>query len=471
MGKTKITKMLRAGTALVLAGALCGCSVKVNTNSEPKPDAVVAHSTSGSDDELQVTYEMFGKEYKYYLVNSGITDDTLENVAETCKTQREKIIQYLVNEQIIVQKAKELGVYDLTEEEQKAVDDEFDEKIKEQIAYFGNKAEQEAEQEANASQSESESGAESQTASEAESEADSASSDTSGETSAAESQSILSDEEKETRGNEMLDEMLSKCGMTRDDLYWWAKSSKITEKLKTKLGESVTREDAEKEFEGAVEQAEELYKSDPDKYLNNGYSDIWLPEGSRLVKHVLLGFDNDTKTELQTLRNDGKDDEADKLREEKAEGLKSKREEVEKKLDEGADIDDLVKEYSDDAQGSLMYPDGYTVIPNTNRYMEEFQAAAFVPEKIGGKTTCVTDYGVHIMVYTGDAKVSDESKKSFIDYVFEQLKLREYSLKMQEWGEDYAFEIDYETLRIDDSAAESSASEANSDDTAVPTDE
>lgn len=466
----KKTKILRAGTAILLAGALCGCTIKMNTKKEPKPDAVVAFSKTGAE-ELKVTYEAFSKEYKYYLVNSGITDDTLESVADTCKVQREKVINYLIDEQVIMQKAKELGVYELTEEDQKAVEDDFAEKIKAQVEYFGDQAEKEAEQQTSAAQSENQNDEHADVKTESTGESasetgdesasgETASNVTSEDTSGTESKSVLSDEEKESLGNDMLDDMLEKCGMTRDDLYAWAKNSKIIEKVREKLGENVTREDAEKEFENFKKQAEELYKSDVGSYQQQGYSDIWLPEGSRLIKHVLLGFDNDTLTQIQDLRKDGKDDEADKLRAEKAEALKSKREEVEKKLDGGEKLDDLIKEYSTDATGSMMKPDGYTVIPNGTQYMQEFQDAAFVPEKIGDRTTCVTDYGVHIIVYTGNAEISEKSANSFVDYMLEQLKLREYADKIEEWDKEYVFEIDYAALRIDDPAKESSVPES-----------
>ena len=273
----------------------------------------------------------------------------------------------------------------------------------------------------------------------------------------------MTDEEKEEIGNQKLDEMLEKCGMTRDDLRWWAQSSKITEKLQADVGNVVERSTAEEEFKNVQAEAERLYKEDMTKYTQGGYDQIWLPENSRLIKHVLIAFDDEVSKEIYTLRLEGSDDEADKKRAEAAEKLRSKQEEVEKKLDDGSKIDDLIKEYSADASGSAAYSDGYTVIPNGTTYMEEFQEAAFVPEKIGDRTTCVTDYGVHIMVYAGDAEISDESIKAFTDYLHEQLKLKEFTDKMSEWAEEYAFEIDYETLKLDDPAKDESSEATVSD--------
>lgn len=453
MEKKTLKKILCSGTALVLAGALCGCSIKFGVNKEPKLDAVVAKATNGENyEEMKITYEDFRKEYKYYLVNSKIEDDKAEDVAATCKQQRTKIINYLINEQVYLQKAKEMGLYELTEEEQKEVDEDVESKIAQQIKYYGEQAEQELIKQ-------SESNTESASASDSSGDTSAESNDTSGEqTSETESVPSMTDEEKEQKGSEMLDSMLSQCGMTRDDLHWWAQSSKIYEKLKAKLGENVSYEDAEEKFKEYQAQAEKLYNSDVDTYQQQYMDQVWLPEGSRLIKHVLLGFDSETQSEIKNLRNDGEDEKADKLRAEKAEELKSKQEEVEKKLDDGEDISKLITEYSADATGSMMYPDGYTVIPNSNQYMEEFQKAAFVPQKIGERTSCVTDYGVHIMVYVGDAKVSEETLKAYTDKIYELLQQNEYAEKMSEWTKEYDFDIDYDALRIDAPTDESSVS-------------
>lgn len=419
----KIRKTAGTITAIILACSLCGCrvefddstatssgseiSVTVNAGIEPRRDTVVAHSTNGSGEEIEITYDDFRKEYMYFLVNNGVSNDNSAEIAEQCRSRRATLINTLINEQVIMAKAKELGLYEFTAEEQQAVDEEYNSRISQQIEYYVQQ-------------------------------------DGGSETSA------MSDEEKQTFGDKKLDDMLRACGMTRNDLRWWATSNKIGEKLQEELGKPVTRAQAETEFKEIQKNAEELYKSDVSSYEQQGLAQIWLPEGSRLIKHVLLGFDDDTITELRALRADKKDDEANKLREDKAKALKSKQDEVEKKLDDGANIDDLIKEYSADASGSAATPDGYTVLPNGTTYVSEFQQAAFVPKKIGERTVCATDYGVHIMVYTGDASVAEESVKYYTDYIEQELTNRKFVEKMNEWREEYDFEINYEALRIDE---------------------
>lgn len=430
MKKTQFTKILRSGAAVLLACALCGCSVKVGTKKEPRSDLVVAHATGGENHEdMQITYEQFRKEYWYVLVNSDIHDDTNldEYLDAQCKAQRGKAIQYLINEQVIVYKAQELGVYELTAEEQAQVDKEYDDMVAAQIKKWGQAAAAEL-----------------------------AASETSGEdqeTSAPE----LSDEEKEKLGREKLDNMLSECGMTYDDLKRWAQSSKIADKVYDAVVKDIPQSEVDKGFQELVDEAKSMYANNKNTYFQMGYSEVWLPEGSRLVKHVLLGFDDDKKQEIHSLRVDGKDEEAEKLREEEAAKLEEKRQEVEQKLDDGAKLEDLIAEYSADKEGSEANPDGYTVVPDDIRWMSEFTKGAFVPEKIGDRTVVVTDYGVHIMIYAGDAKTNDVMKTQVEKLILNNLKNEKYTKTLNEWLEEYAYEIDYAALRIDDPNAETSS--------------
>lgn len=434
---SKASKIFRAGVALFLAGALCGCSMKFGTRTEPKLDKVVAYATGGEDiDDLNITYEEFRKEYKFILANSGIDDDTKESIAAACKQQRSTIINTLIVQKIYARLAKEMGVSELTDEEQQEIDEEHEKTVESFIKQLGERAEQELEE------SQASGGSDGETSEEETSETSAPS---------------MTDEEKREAGSKKLDEILEKAGMDREDMREWEVTAKIVEKVQNAIYNSVDRADAEKKLKDLQSEGEEYYNSEISKYEQGGYSQVWLPDGSRLIKHVLLAFDSDTQTQIRSLRSEEKDDEADKLRTEKAEELKSKQEEVEKKLDDGENIDDLINDYSADKAGSANYPNGYTVIPNGTTYMEEFQKASFVPKKIGERTICVTDYGVHIMVYAGDAKVSDEDLKYAVDTLYANMGSEELDKIFTERVEEYAFEIDYDALRLDKPAEESSA--------------
>lgn len=424
MKKKQFAKILRAGAAVLLAGALCGCSIRFGTRKEPKMSAVVAHATGGENSEdMKILYEAFRREYWYVLINSEIYDDTNldEYLDAQCKAQRGKAINYLINEQVIMQKAKEFGVYELTAEEQAEVDKEYEDMVARQIQIFGEKAAAEL--------------ADPETGEAAE----------------------LSDEEKEKLGKEKLDKILSDSGMTYENLKWWAQSSRIADKVYDVVVKDIPDSEVDKGLQELVEEAKTMYASDLSVFFQMGYSEVWMPEGARLVKHVLLGFDSEKTQEIYALRKEGKDEEADKLRDEEAAKLEEKRQEVEQKLDDGAKLDDLIAEYSADKAGSAAYPDGYTVVPDDTRWMPEFTKGAFVPEKIGDRTVAVTDYGVHIMVYAGDAKLSANALEQFRPMILNGLQQEKYSNTVKEWTDEYAYEIDYAALRIDDPNAEATS--------------
>lgn len=423
----KIKKILSAALAAAMALSLCGCSVKVGTNKKVKDSAIVAQAKGegySGNEELRVTYGDFKKEYMYYLKSQGITDDSAEEVAQQCSERRATIINYLINEKIMLDKAKELGCGTLTSEEMDEVEAEYNEQIAEQVEYFG------------------------------------------GAYDLGTSPTVEAGTAQSRSGDEIFDEYLADCGLTRDDLLMWQVNSAITNKVIEEVTKDISIEysEAETEFNNIADSIKELYESDVYEYeTGSGYTSLWLPEGARHIKHVLLSFDSDFITELRTCRQNNDDEGANRLREQKAEEMQAQTDEIINMLDNGADIDELIVEYSGDSSGSLVNPDGYVLVPNGESYMAEFQQAAFELENVGDYKTCVTDYGVHIVMYASDAKVSDEEVKEFTDYLYDTLtqnKKNEYfSELLNQWKKDYAFEIDYDAIKIDE-PSESATEEA-----------
>lgn len=414
----KLGKILRSAVAVISAAIICtGCSVEFGTNPEVQKEKInkeiIAKPTQGEFiDEMAITYGDFNKQYTYILNLYNIEDDTDADVAEACTAQRQYIIDNLITNRIILRKAKEFGVAELTEEELAEAQKTTDAQIEQQIEYFSGLA------------SYSDLGLEE-----------------------------ITDEVRHQRGSEELDKFLEKCGMTRDDLLEWSKEYIISTKVLDKAVESITRADAEAKAKELISRVKTLYETETVTYETQGYTDLWVPDGSRLIKHVLLGFDDALQAQITTYRNNSDDEGADKLREEGAKELETKIAEVQQKLDEMDEgkisFNDILLDYSADATGSSLYPDGYVVVPNGARYMKEFQEAAFVPEKIGDRTVCVTDYGVHIMIYAGDAKADEQAISDFVDTAYGNMKEEEFQRLLQEWKDFYNYEIDREKLRLD----------------------
>lgn len=404
----KLKKVITAVCAAFCAAALAGCSVKFGTNATVDPKLVVAKPTRLCfTDELNITFEEFNKEYLFYLNSSGIEENSSNS--EQCESLRDSIINNLIYDKVMLLKAKEYGCDKLTEEETKEIKEEFDNQIKEQIKTFGDEADY---------------------------------SDLSSDTT-------VTDEMKLERGEKEFNKMLESCGMTRDDIYAWIESYKISQKLLDHFKSEVDIKEAEDALNDYIEEIKEIYNKSVSDYEKGDYSLFWAPEGSRRIKHVLLGFDDETVAAIKKYREDKNDEAADALRTQKAAEFADKQAEVEKAIDNGDKWDDILLKYSADASGSSMYPDGYLVIPNGTSYVKEFQEAAFVPEKIGDRTTCVSDYGLHIMIYAGSGEVSQEARDDIVEYLHYNISQNKYSEQMNKWVEEYAFEINHEAIRLE----------------------
>ena len=90
---------------------VCGCSVRSSS------DAAWPTGKVSDKKALTVSYDAFSREYKYWLLVNQIPDDTADEVKDKCRSQRESIINYLVNEKIVLEQAKNYGVDQFTDEE------------------------------------------------------------------------------------------------------------------------------------------------------------------------------------------------------------------------------------------------------------------------------------------------------------------------------------------------------------------
>lgn len=413
-----IKRAITCAAAVVMMTAACGCSIKVGTNRQPGDSEIMARpGGSGAEnaDELSVNYLSFKKEYLYWLRSMGITDDSDETVAEECAQRRSLIINYLINEQIIADKARKMGIT-FTEEELSALEEEYNANIEEQIAYFGQLA----------------------------------------DFGTADADSI-SDSEIRARGEQLFDEYLADCLLTRDDLLMWQRSELLTQKVKDEVTKdtAIDRSEAEQTLEEYISGIEEAYNEDPFNYEYNmdSYSSFWVPEGTRRIKHILIKFSDSAADEITDCRRNGDDESADSIREKALESKLDEITEIKNMLDNGSDFDELAQQYSEDS-GLAAYPDGYLVIPDGTTYLEEFQQAAFELENIGDYTLAGTDIGWHIVLYAGDARVDPEQLEQYTDYIYEELNANaaeiKFSQTLEEWKAEYAYEIDYTALKIDE---------------------
>lgn len=412
-------KKLTAAAVAAMTAMTCGCSVRSSS------DAAWPTGAVSDKKALTVSIDSFQKEYKYWLSEQKILDDTAEEVAEECAQQRSTIINYLINEQIVVDQAAKLGVT-LTEDDQNEVDENYNQLIEQSIEGFK-------------------------------------SSVNAGDTTEADGEAaILEAAEK------LFDENLAACGMTRDDLLISLRNIKLTQKLKERLAEDdpVEYSDAEAQYDQIIAGIQQVYENSPADYEQDlYYKYYWLPDNSRLIKHILIKFDSDDSTEITACRQNNDEAGADKAKAAALEKLRPEVEQIKEQLDNGADFDELAKQYSEDP-GLESYPDGYLVVPNGSSYYAEFQQGAYELENIGDYKMVGTDLGWHIIQYASDAVITEENKQAMRDALFQNLQENAadnaYYDKMKQWREEYAYDIAYIALDIEEPAetAESAASAA-----------
>lgn len=433
-----LRKIIRSAAAVVSAALMCvsmaGCSVEFGTSPSANDKKTAAKPTGGENTKgMEITYLDFRKQYSYFLEINDIEDDTAEEYADICTEQRNEIIDSLISTKIIIREAENAGLA-LTEDEISEAKANTDEQIDSIIESFGNNAD--------FSDSDSEE---------------------------------ITDEMRRARGEEEFNKLLEDCDITRDDLYIWTEEYLLATKLVDEVTKDITREQAKAKVDEFTDKIKEIYEEATLTYEQNGYYEMWVPEGSRLIKQVLIGFDDSVQVLISAYRSNGDDETADKIREDAAKELEEKAAEVQEKLDEMDEgkitFNEIILEYSADSASSSAYPDGYVVVPNGEYYAKEFQEAAFVPEKIGDRTVCVSDEGIHILIYAGDAEANADFIEAFVDNAYGNLKNETFQAKLEEWRTLYSYEIDRELLRLDfkletsDASGEPDSSSSSSDPT------
>lgn len=368
-------------------------------------DTVIASPGNGAT-EMDISFDAFLKEYKYFLYGTGLTDDTNEAYAETLRERREYIVKYLINEQIINAKFDEYGL---------TLTDEDMEKIK---------ADAESSKQQVISQLSS--------------------------TIASSSPVELSEEEIKEQAQAQYRATLEAGGLTDEDIVSWQTTTEKQNRLAEIINKDVTVEysEAEDKFAMVQENAKSQYEESPETFNTTTYGSIWLPEGTRSIKQILIMFDENTLNEVSDLRVSGDDEAADALRAERAAMLEEELAEVKAKIDAGEEFEALMNEYSDDGDTTV----SYTVAPKTGMYVPGFAECVLAIEEIGGVSVCLTDYGYHIIKYIGDAVVSEEAIKESTDQLYEYLKeaylSSNFNKKMTEWLNEYNYTIDRELLLL-----------------------
>ena len=385
--------VLLSGCALVTVdSAKDNARVIVDVNGETVNKAVIKAAV---DNQIS-TYEYYNQLYSSYY---GISD--LYSTDEATITA--EVIDIYVNQLVSQQKAKELGLYEMTEEEQAEIDttgkENYDTFIQSVISTYmpGSTLE--------------------------------------GDELTAAAEKYVADNAVTTVDGRS----------TLADFVASAADAKAVEKLSDYIIKdvAVTDEEIQADFDAKVESAKADYEADPNAYgtaVNGGSTVYYAPAGYRMVKHILVKVsdeDSAVTTEKQAALSTAKSaltdaqsaldtaaEDADKT------ALQAAVDEAQKAVDEaqaaydeaqaaglanakaiadgiytqltaeGADFDTLLA----DNNGDSGQPEaGYAIREGFTSFVESFTNASMALEKVGDVSEPVeSTYGYHIIKYVSD---------------------------------------------------------------------
>ena len=436
-----------AAVLLAVTMALSGCSDSIleskgESGTESKENIwtaadedIVAFPTADGLTEEQknyynISFEEFYKEYAFICANAGLNDTKDDASAQL---YRQSVIDMLANEKIILKKAEELGLADLSADEMKEVEKEYQKNLDGWYNTFSAQAQNELGIKGS-----------------------STTSDTSGS---------LSDDDKakiKEKAKELFNEYIANFGLTEEIFLVWAKNTFIEEKVMeyTYKDIKVTDDEVDKYINDLIAEAEKTYKEDVSKYEKaTQYGTVWIPEGSRNVKHVFIGISTIDAAEISAARTESgaNQEEVDKLRDEKLAEIKEKAEAAYKKAtaetdDKEKNFDAVLKEYSHDYNSSLT-DQSITVIKGTKSLTDTLYDAIFGLEKPGDISELIaTDLGYYFFYYKEDAKITDEDitvqKKNVYDGMLKERQNKAADDALTEWQEAVKYEYDYEKLNF-----------------------
>ncbi len=382
-------------------------------------------------EERQVSFSDFLDTLDYYVYYMGV--DTQDSSSkETVMQLAETILQSMVLSEVVLAKGEELGYYEFSEEEKSQIQSDI--------------------------QAEMDAGRESI------------------EATIKEENPDLSEEELKTK----VDLEMATQGYIEEDFRTYFEDSLVYDKVYAHFTEDVTvsEEEIRAEYDRLVEEAQTSYLEGTSSFEDDallGGTIYYTPAGYRRVKHILIGFDSETSTQLNELSAAGDEEAYQAYLEEALAAIRSEAEGVLAQVNaDGSNFAELMETYSDDP-GASYYPDGYVVGQENSTYHESFVEGVFALENPGDISGLVASpSGYHIIrleeiLQEGAAAYEDvkesvstsllETRQSDTFYDLsetwqEEMDVKTYPEKYQVYLDNYYAELEAEET----SSAEKSAS-------------
>ena len=229
-------------------------------------------------------------------------------------------------------------------------------------------------------------------------------------------------------------------------------------------GMTVTDADVQAYYDNLVKNDQEKYGGDISAYefyvTYYGQSSYYTPEGYRGINHILLKVEDellnnwkDLSTKLEGQQSGTETESAEEpvteemvaeARRAVLDSVKETVDEIKAKLDGGASFDDLIREYGTDPgmEKDETRAIGYPVHKDSIIYDKAFRDAAMALEKVGDVSEPVVgQYGVHILQYlrdvpAGAAELTEEMKDEFGAAILKDMQAEALNSAVDQWRKD-----------------------------------
>ena len=299
-------------------------------------------------------------------------------------------------------------------------------------------------------------------------------------------ESDLPEEEIEAR----ISESLAANGTTLESITEGLRESMVSDKLREHIVQDVvvTDEEIKADYDAKVAENTETYTDKPSDYCsaaNNGTELYWAPEGIRRVKQILIQFSTEDQaaiTEAQTkvsaaqaIIDSGEDEHTQEEKDQAQKDLEEAQKQVEtltneayshidaeadevlEKIAAGEDWDELTKQYNDDPgmqEGRDTAKTGYAVCKDMASFDSAFVEAAMALEKIDDVSakTRGSSNGYYIIRYVGDVPAGeiglDAVRQEIHDTLLKDKQDDTYTSTLEAWVEEQSanFKIDLGAL-------------------------
>jgi len=362
-------------------------------------------------DDREITLEEFNSMLEYILYYYGLdVADASEEALSAINSVKEMLLIDMVNSEVVLKKAEELGLAQLTKTET----DEVEAAVKTAMAEGKEFVEAQLR----------------------------------------ESHPDASDSEISL----LLAVELPKQGYIEEDLRKAQTDTLVHQKLYDEIIKDIdiSEQELQEGFDTAVDNAKASYADNHGAYENDaagGSATYYIPDTTRQVQMILISISDEDIEEIDTLLTEEDQESVDAKTAEALESIKPKAEGVLADIKEdGSNFEDVMSENTDDPN-LLDFPDGYYICKTDSAYGDSIAEAVFALEKPGDFTGLVpSDYGYYIIRYVAELQAGPVS----LDSVREELKgdlltTKENDTlteKIEQWKSEMKVELYYDVAGI-----------------------